>query len=413
LAKHSIQYPKLRNIEVFPVEYEGQEFICLRDPGPFSDGPMFVNPGAGPILGLLDGRHSRVEIQAAYTRHNGGFLPIEQLDELVNQLDGKLLLDSDRFRQTRNRIHAEFHDASVRTAAHAGAAYAGESEELRRQIDGFYTDPAGPGKLPQPGSDRDIKALIAPHIDFSRGGACYAWAYRELAASLDAELFIIFGIGHEGPDHLFSMTSKDFITPFGTMRTDREFVTNVREACPFDVLADEFLHKNEHSVEFQVVFLQHLMEKHPNVMIVPVLCGSFYEMVGTGTPPSDHPHFVGFVRALKQAIDASGKRVCLIAGVDLAHIGRHFGDEKPLSDAWLQSVREADLDLLRHVENLDAEAFYAHICEDRDQRRICGYPAIYTLMTLTEAREGELLKYDQAADKTTQQAVTYASMVLK
>ena len=400
-------------MEAFPVEYEGQEFICLRDPAHFAERPVFVNPSVVPILGLFDGRHSQAEIQIAYTRQYGVILSVEQLDDLILHLDNSLLLDSDRYDVTRKRIEDEFHNAAVRPAAHAGAAYAGEAEELRRQLDGFYTEPGGPGVLPQPGEEGRIKGVIAPHIDFHRGGACYAWAYRELAASLDAELFIIFGIGHAGPRHLFSMTSKDFATPFGTIRTDREFISRVREACPFDVFADEFLHKTEHSVEFQVVFLQHLMKEHPEAMIVPILCGSFHELVANGTSPAGHPDFLGFVQALKQAIDAGGKRVCLIAGVDLAHIGQHFGDEERLSDDWLRSVQEADLNMLRHVENLDTESFFRHICDDQDQRRICGYPAMYTLMTLAEAQEGKLLKYDQAADETTQQVVTFASMVLR
>ena len=112
-------------------------------------------------------------------------------------------------------------------------------------------------------------------------------------------------------------------------------------------------------------------------------------------------------------INTSGKRVCFIAGVDLSHIGMRFGDQDTLTDEWLDRVRMEDLDLLNHVERLDAEALFQHICDDQDQRRVCGYPAIYTLMDLAGARESQLLKYDQAADTMTQQAVTFASMVLR
>lgn len=334
-----------------------------------------------------------------------------QLEDLIYRFDEYLLLDSARFDQTRQRIENDFRQASVRDAAHAGTAYATDEAELRRQIEGFYNTPAGPGMSPAV-SERRIKGVIAPHIDFHRGGPCYAWAYRALASSLDADLFIILGIGHSGPRRLFTVTSKDFSTPFGVIRTDRSFVECMRATCPFDLLEDEFLHKQEHSVEFQVVFLQSLLKNRPAAMIVPILCGSFHDMVNTGTPPAEHPHFQGFVQALKQAIDASGKRVCIIAGVDLAHVGMRFGDREPLSDAWLDEIRDADMQLLGHVERLDHEAFFQHICEDQDRRRICGYPAIYTLMTVADAREGRLLKYDQAADTETQQAVSFASMVL-
>ena len=412
LATHTIQYPRLRNIEAFPIEYEGQQVICLRDPTHLAEHPVFVNPGVLFLLSLFDGQHSLADIQVEYTRHFGELPARDQLDNLIAQLDEHLLLDSDRFAQVRQQIEDAFRQSTVRNAAHAGTAYESDAEGLLRQLEGFYRASSGPGLEPASPNGR-IKGVISPHIDFHRGGPCYAWAYRELASSLEADLFIIIGIGHFGSGHLFTMTPKDFSTPLGTMRTDREFVARVQAACPFDVLADEFLHKDEHSVEFQVVFLQSLLSDRQDAMIVPILCGSFHDMVQTGTLPSEHPQFQGFVDALRQTIEASGKRVCIIAGVDLAHVGKRFGDQEPLTDTWLGEIRDADLRLLQHVEHLDSEAFFRHICEDQDQRRICGYPAIYTLMTLADACEGHLLKYDQAVDTATQQTVTFASMVLR
>ncbi|MBT5872084.1 MAG: AmmeMemoRadiSam system protein B [Candidatus Latescibacteria bacterium] len=413
MPSESPQFPKLRNIEAFPVSYEGQEAVCLRDPDHFASQPIFINPAVIALLRLFDGSRSVSEIHSEFVRENGISVSAEQLAELVDELDSSLFLDSENFRIARSEMESRFRQSSVRMATHAGGAYSEDPAALREELEAFYMSAEGPGELPDRKLDGTVTGLIAPHIDFNRGGSCYAWAYRELATSLDADLFVILGIGHAGPRHMYSMTAKDYDTPLGTVRTDSEFVSRVQEACPFDVLEDEFLHRDEHSVEFQVVFLKHLLGSGSNAMIVPVLCGSFHELVLAGESPADHPHFRGFVEALQEAIRASGKRVCVIAGVDLAHIGQHFGDEEALSDSWLQKVQEADMRLLGHVESLDEESLFRHICEDQDQRRVCGYPAIYTMMTLVNATQARLLKYGQAADSDTQQAVTFASMVLE
>jgi hypothetical protein len=65
------------------------------------------------------------------------------------------------------------------------------------------------------------------------------------------------------------------------------------------------------------------------------------------------------------------------------------------------------------VERLDADGLFFEICRDQDRRRICGYPAIYTLLKVVDARESRLIKYDQATDTATQQAVTFAGMALR
>ncbi len=412
-TRRSVLYPKLRNIEAFPVTLEGVEAVCLRDPSHLAERPLFVNPSAIPLLSLFDGRRSVIQIVAEYSSQQGASVPGHQVEALIEQLDQSLLLDSDRYRSERLRVEEDFFNSSVRSAAHAGGAYPADPAALKHQLNGFCSAENGPGSARERYPNDRIKALIAPHIDFQRGGHCYAWAYNELSASLDADLYIVLGIGHAGPRHLFSMTDKDFETPLGTMRTDRDFIQAVQEASPFDVFADQFMHRNEHSVEFQVVFLQHLLGSSTDAQIVPILCGSFHDFVRKECSPSDNPDFSGFAEALRGAIAGSGKRICLVVGVDLAHVGKHFGDSEVLSDALMTTVREADRELLAHVENLDSEGLFHHICRDGDQRRVCGYPAIYTALKLTDARSATLLKYDQAADPQTQQAVTFASMVLR
>ena len=242
---------------------------------------MFVNPSVLFLLSLLDGQHTLADMQIKYNRHFGEVLSQDQLDGIIDHLDEHLFLNNDRFMAARQNTEEKFRRTPIRDAAHAGTAYADNAEDLDKQLKAFYAASGGPGST-SVSSGEQIKGIIAPHIDFHRGGPCYTWAYRELASSLDADLFIILGIGHSGPRRLFTMTPKDFSTPFGTIRTDQDFVNQVQTLCPFDIFEDEFLHKYEHSIEFQVVFLQSILRDRPDTMIVPILCGSFHKMVVSG-----------------------------------------------------------------------------------------------------------------------------------
>jgi len=66
--------------------------------------------------------------------------------------------------------------------------------------------------------------------------------------------------------------------------------------------------------------------------------------------------------------------------------------------------------MLGHVERVDAEGFFESIKKGRDRRRICGLPAIYTMLQTMNAKEGTLLKYDQAFTSETQSVVSFASL---
>ena len=292
---------------------------------------------------------------------------------------------------------------------HAGTAYEIDKEKLRNQIDKFFTYSNGPGKPSSSNNTANLKGIIAPHIDIRCGGPCFACAYKEIAESSDAELFIIFGIAHTGTKNLFTLTTKGFETPFGVVETDKDFLESLNKKCKYDYFEDEYVHKDEHSIEFQLIFLQYLYNQKKNFKIVPVLCASFGD-VGEGNSPLQIPQFEDFVLSLKETIKESGKKSCMIASVDLAHVGLRFGDRELQDEAYLRNLNNEDTDMLKYAVNLDAEGFYNSIRKDDDKRKICGFPAIYTMLNVIEASEGKLLKYSQNVDPDTHSTVTFASM---
>jgi AmmeMemoRadiSam system protein B len=185
-------------------------------------------------------------------------------------------------------------------------------------------------------------------------------------------------------------------------------VEEIEKQVSTDLRMDEFAHRGEHSVEFQTVFLSYLFQGKRDISIVPILCGSFHEMVASRTSPMNEPEVTEFVSAVKRAVAECDKKVCFIAGADLAHVGPRFGDGQPIDDGMLKFVKSEDLRMLETVERVDAEAFFTNIGADMDRRKICGFPPIYTMLNVMEATSGKLLKYQSWPDPNG--TVTFASM---
>jgi AmmeMemoRadiSam system protein B len=196
------------------------------------------------------------------------------------------------------------------------------------------------------------------------------------------------------------------------VETDRAFLAEIEADCPFDLYEDEFVHKAEHSIELQIIFLRALWQRQDLFQIVPVLCGSLHEAILNNKSPMELPGVSHFIAALKMAMTKSQKRICLLASADLAHVGLRFGDPEAPNRFSLQSLADEDRSLLGFAEGVDAEGFYETIRREKDRRRICGLSSIYTFLHLigNRAREGKLLNYGQSMDAGNQSAVTFASL---
>lgn len=402
--------PRLRAVEAFPVQHEGQRCIALRDPAGFTD-QIAVLPG--PLLDLVslfDGEHPVEEIREVLRRHHGEAPSVDQIGALIEQLDDAGFLDSERFRARRRATDDAFRQSPTRPAAHAGGAYAGEPEALREQIAGFFRHPNGAG--PADGVPRratgTLSALIAPHIDFHRGGPTYGQAYQEVLDRSDADLFVILGTCHAGMDDPFAITLKPYDTPLGPAAVDRDFYEALARRAGQDLLASEPAHRAEHSIEFQAVMLQCLLGARRPFTILPVLASYLHEAVWAGTEPEADPRVPRFLDALRETIASSSRRVCLIAGVDLAHVGPRFGDPDANTEASLATVAQADRAMLESVVAGDARGFFAGVAADGDARRICGLSPIYSLLRLLPETPGRLIQYRQWSDS--EGAVTFCAV---
>jgi hypothetical protein len=399
--------PRLRYVEAFPVDYQGQRLICLRDPQNLSGKMLFVSSEALFIISQFDGKHSIIDIQETFMRQFGNFIFRDEIDGLINQLDEALMLDSETYRNFKIKLEEGFKNSFVRKSSHAGLSYPPEAAEVRKWLSDFFekAEQSHPAKT----DNGKISGIVSPHIDFRRGGHSYALAYRELINS-DADTFIIFGTSHyaEVENH-FILTKKNFLTPLGEAETDTKIVEELTRHCNWDLFEGEIFHRQEHSIEFQVVFLQHLFGDKKKFKIVPILCNSFFSMIHNGKSPREDGNVSTFLNLIGDLI-SSKNGAFVIAGADMAHVGLKFGDTEPVGESTLTWIKERDLLSLSFTENIDAEGFFRSVEEEKDKRKICGLSPIYALLSTIRAEKGKLLHYDQALEPDTGSVVSYASV---
>src|SRR5438105_678492 len=101
--------------------------------------------------------------------------------------------------------------------------YEQDASAFRQQMHDLFTRPGASG-LPGPmRNDGKVCAVLAPHIDYGRGGLTYTYAFKELVESTPAALFVIIGTSHYSP-HRYTLTRKHFQTPLGVVPTDQDYI---------------------------------------------------------------------------------------------------------------------------------------------------------------------------------------------
>lgn len=398
--------PRLRPVEtiVVPDRRLGRALV-LRDTQGVAPSHVAVPLEVLAVLDRFTGARTCEEIARDLTRETGEPVSVDLVVGLASELEQALFVDGAPYRRERARIEREFAEAPVRPASHAGGAYHGDPTQLAAYLDddclrAARGDGAANGRL---------VALVAPHIDPWRGARCYGEAYAALSRALpeDADTFVLFGTSHAPMREPFALCRKAFDTPLGRVEADLDAIDTIARACDFDPYADQFNHKREHSIEFQAVFLRHLLRGR-RARIIPVLAGLGEQQI-SGKSPTKSRAVEKFLEAVRGVVD--DRRAVVIAGADLAHVGPRFGDPKPYGDRERRRLDETDRESLDHATRCDAEGFWGHVVRDLDERRVCGLAPIYAMLrTMKSDARGELRHYEQTVDPEEGSIVSHAAV---
>jgi len=401
------QLPRMRDdVELLPMYHGGRQMVLVRDPLGLIKEPVALDETGAALLVMLDGAHTMSDLKLFLARRQGGVLVTTvEVTQILEQLSAFYLLQDERYERAKAQIVAAYDAKPTRVAYHAGVAYSSDPDELKLRLEDIMAIRAG--ATPE-GIDPDkVVALVSPHMDLEPAAACYAAAYGAIrGASVD--LAVILGTGHSVRSTTFALTKKDFETPLGTAKTDKRIVEELAGSSRDCVLDNDLPHRHEHSIEFQVLFLQYVLG-NPDLSIVPILCGSFRSSLDSYGGPSEMPCVGGFLAALRGMIEREKRRCLIVAGVDFSHIGIKFGDSYS-GRTLAPDATEHDKVLLDRLCAWDAAGFWQESRRVKDTYKVCGFAPMASMLELLPAAKGHFLDYGTAYEDATHSAVSYAAV---
>lgn len=381
--------PVLRfNLDFLPSNDSKKPGLYIRDPYHYSNATLLVPPPLVAALECFDGVQTTLDLRSELVRITGEIQVGDIEKHLYDALDEAGFLENDRYREMKAKREADFVTEPVREMAFAGAAYPADQDALQRLL--IKRVGLSSGK-------KSTIAIAAPHASPDGGWETYKAAYQNLPSREQAadKTFVILGTSHYGAPERFGMTRKVFETPFGHAQNDVRLVDELEAAAPGAIRMEDYCHAVEHSIEFQVLFLQYLYG--PNVRILPILCGPYVRSVYQGGLPEDTDHVARFFDALGNIGARESDKLFWVLGIDMAHMGRRYGDplRATANLGEMVAIEQRDKARIAQIEAGDLRRYWSLIQDGHDDLKWCGSAPLYTFMKVMPGLKGELLDYHQ------------------
>ena len=261
---------------------------------------------------------------------------------------------------------AEAYESKVRRARWSGPFYDDSPKALTDTVERFLK------KVDQEKLPGELIALISPHAGYVYSGQVAAYAYRQLEGE-DFDTVILLGPSHRVPVRGASVYAEGWWkTPLGKVKVDSEIAKEIiskHQLFQFD----EKAHKNEHSLEVQLPFLQATLK---DFKIVPIVFNDSSEE---------------FCQLLADAIvNSKGKKkILIVASTDMSHY-------HPYGRACL-----IDGVAIRDLENFNLDSLRKHVSSGKAE--LCGGAAVFTAILAAKAcgaNKIKLLRYANSGDVT-------------
>ena len=164
---------------------------------------------------------------------------------------------------------------------------------------------------------RASRGIAAPHVSPEGGFDSYRAAYAPLGSGItgpDVRHSRNFPLRNAGPVWPDAQVLRHAVRRGADGY--RRWSTNSRMPRPSAIGMEDYCHSVEHSIEFQVVFLQSIFG--PDIRVAPILCGSFFRSIYEGGMPEDDENVRRFLGTLGE-IAARRQRTALLGA------GRRYG----------------------------------------------------------------------------------------
>jgi MEMO1 family protein len=231
---------------------------------------------------------------------------------------------------------------NVRYPSVAGSFYPGTRERLLGDIEAYLRAVTVENNV------KDIIAYIVPHAGYVYSGSVAAWSYGYLKKE-KPETVIVAALSHRYRFDGASVMPEGFYrTPLGDMEVHKGIAEDLLGREGFSWL--EEADREEHSLEVQVPFIQHIL---PEAAIVPVT-------VGTSDP--HQCRILG--EGLFEAISGADSKTALVISTDLSHFYSHKEAEKK------------DRHFIDSLKSLDPEVLYRSVSTGISEA--CGIGPVLT-----------------------------------
>ena len=389
----SKRLPRLRaNLDFMPSPVPDRPGLLIRDAYHYSDATLIIPPQLVESLRCFDGETTDLELRAELVRITGDLQVGELEKNIIETLAGGGFLEDETYARLREERHRQFAAEPRREPSHVGSAYPEEPGPLRETL-GQWMNGGSAGA--NNGTNGGLIGIAAPHVSPEGGWHSYQAAYSALAPEYKDRTFVILGTSHYGEPERFGLTRKPFATPFGESAVDLRLVDALVKGAPDAILMEDYCHSIEHSIEFQVLFLQYLYG--PDIRILPILCGSFAQSIYRGGAPEADEKVRRFLGTLGDLAAKEGDRLLWVLGIDMAHMGRRYGDTfTAIADRGeMSAVAERDRRRIDRINASDVKGFWDLVQERQDDLKWCGSSPLYTFLHAVPHARGALHRYEQ------------------
>ena len=273
----------------------------------------------------------------------------------------------------------------ARPPAVAGQFYEGDGVRLAHQVESCFTDARGPGELPvrHRTPERRIRALVVPHAGFVYSGPIAALAYGAVAAERPPDSVLVLGVDHHGSGVPAAVSARDWDTPLGPVPVDLDLAHALAHG-PIEI--DEAAHRDEHSIEVQLPFLQYVLPK-PRFAALMVRFGP-----------------LEFLKEVAESVRTAiaGRDVLLVASTDFSHY------------VSVAEARRLDHLAIDQILRRDAAGLYETVVEK--EISMCGIAPTTVLLAAIagESLSARLLRWGHSGEsEPMRQVVGYASLLLE
>jgi len=224
----------------------------------------------------------------------------------------------DNIGKTVKRVAIMASTKGIRKAAHAGSFYPANPTDLCQMVQDFCDKAHIESTVTHP------IGLVVPHAGYIFSGQTAAYAYKQLQDKGYERVVVI------APSHRWAFPGASiydgeaYETPLGTVPIDRETVSALRQTSSLFGFHSH-THRDEHSLEVQLPFLQMILDKF---LLVPIVLAD-----------QSLANCKDVAATLVKVLSASNReRTVVVASSDLYH-GESY-DECKARDAQLATALE-------------------------------------------------------------------------